>query len=448
MYLDASIIVRKETNNPAAYHYLHRDYLGSILAITNSAGNIVEKRHFDAWGNKILGGLTFLDRGYTGHEHLQGVGLINMNARLYDPKLHRFLAPDNFIQDPSNSQSYNRYGYVWNNPLKYNDPSGEIVWMAVVVGAVIGAVAGGASYVAQAVQTGTWNWGKFGLSVLSGAVIGGVSGAISPMAVTSAGLWQTAASSFAAGFMPSVNVPVGDWSFSISPSIAFGNSFGIGMNFSVGYNDGNFSMSGGVGIMQYGNYNGFGNGVEVRKSILASYDNNGLGMSLGTNFWTGTNGMSEFSQRTTMLGLRANDVSFYYENDGSPFNYAGKVLSNDTDMYRTAAARIGIGEFSLQMNLFTGKWGGNNQENNPELVDLSRGPNGYWKNPEANMYRMGALTIGYRGLHLGTNSEHVRDVFQNWLAHTIISPQPRFDMLSRDWKGFSKYQTFNSYTLW
>ncbi|WCM40830.1 hypothetical protein MG290_07535 [Flavobacterium sp. CBA20B-1] len=63
--------------------------------------------------------LTFLERGYTGHEHLQGVGLINRNARLYDPKLHRFLAPDNFIQNPSNSQNYNRYGYVMNNPLKF-----------------------------------------------------------------------------------------------------------------------------------------------------------------------------------------------------------------------------------------------------------------------------------------------------------------------------------------
>nr|WP_317129308.1 RHS repeat-associated core domain-containing protein [Flavobacterium restrictum] len=44
-----------------------------------------------------------LDRGYTGHEHLQSVGLIDMNARLYDPKLHRFLQPDNNIQDPFNT---------------------------------------------------------------------------------------------------------------------------------------------------------------------------------------------------------------------------------------------------------------------------------------------------------------------------------------------------------
>jgi hypothetical protein len=48
-----------------------------------------------------------------------------MNGRLYDPKLHRFLQPDNYVQDPSNTQNYNRYGYVLNNPLKYTDPSGE-----------------------------------------------------------------------------------------------------------------------------------------------------------------------------------------------------------------------------------------------------------------------------------------------------------------------------------
>lgn len=48
-----------------------------------------------------------------------------MNGRLHDAKLHRFLQPDNFVQDPSNTQNFNRYGYVLNNPLKYTDPSGE-----------------------------------------------------------------------------------------------------------------------------------------------------------------------------------------------------------------------------------------------------------------------------------------------------------------------------------
>ena len=77
----------------------------------------------DGNGNKLENLL--LDRGYTGHEHLLSVGLINMNARLYDPALHRFLQPDNFVQDPFNTQNFNRYGYVLNNPLLYTDPTGE-----------------------------------------------------------------------------------------------------------------------------------------------------------------------------------------------------------------------------------------------------------------------------------------------------------------------------------
>lgn len=131
----APIAVKSDGINTPEYLYLHRDYQGSILAVTDSNGSVREKRLFDAWGSIIkvqdgagntLSGLTILDRGYTGHEHLQSVGLINMNARLYDPMIHRFLQVDNYIQDPTNTQNYNQYGYVLNNPLQYNDPSGNI----------------------------------------------------------------------------------------------------------------------------------------------------------------------------------------------------------------------------------------------------------------------------------------------------------------------------------
>ncbi|MFV0573157.1 MAG: RHS repeat domain-containing protein, partial [Xanthomarina gelatinilytica] len=131
--------IKKEVVGPGAidgYHYLHRDYLGSILAISNSNTEIVEQRQFGAWGLtdnfiNIDGGTSFdhdslIDRGFTGHEHFFEVSLIHMNGRMYDAKLRRFLSPDNFIQDPYNTQSFNRYGYVWNNPLSYNDPSGEL----------------------------------------------------------------------------------------------------------------------------------------------------------------------------------------------------------------------------------------------------------------------------------------------------------------------------------
>ena len=50
-----------------------------------------------------------------------------MNGRLYDPLVGRFLSADKYVQDPNNSQCYNRYSYCLNNPLKYNDPSGMMV---------------------------------------------------------------------------------------------------------------------------------------------------------------------------------------------------------------------------------------------------------------------------------------------------------------------------------
>ncbi|WP_281922423.1 RHS repeat domain-containing protein [Flavobacterium collinsii] len=123
--------------------------------MTDNSGTIVEKRLFDVWGALLkvqngagtdLGTLTVLDRGYTGHEHLQSVGIINMNGRLYDPKMHRFMQPDNFIQDPSNTQNYNRYGYVLNNPLKYTDPSGEYAEIGFLAAVGIGAAIAALSY--------------------------------------------------------------------------------------------------------------------------------------------------------------------------------------------------------------------------------------------------------------------------------------------------------------
>ena len=65
------------------------------------------------------------DRGFTGHEHLYAFSLINMNGRMYDPLLSSFLSPDNYMQDPTSQQGFNRYAYCMYNPLKYVDPTGE-----------------------------------------------------------------------------------------------------------------------------------------------------------------------------------------------------------------------------------------------------------------------------------------------------------------------------------
>ncbi len=95
-----------------------------------------------------------------------------MNGRMYDTDLRRFLSPDNYVQDPSNTQNYNRYQYGYNNPLKYSDPSGEFFFLAAVI---LGAIVGAASYAVNAAITGKWSWGGFFKAI----VMGGVSGAIS-----------------------------------------------------------------------------------------------------------------------------------------------------------------------------------------------------------------------------------------------------------------------------
>jgi hypothetical protein len=75
----------------------------------------------------------FDDGGFLGRDEKFDINLINMNERLGvypafggTPVVGRFLNPDNFVQQPGNTQSYNRYSYCLNNPLKYTDPSGEI----------------------------------------------------------------------------------------------------------------------------------------------------------------------------------------------------------------------------------------------------------------------------------------------------------------------------------
>ncbi|MBR5706917.1 MAG: VCBS repeat-containing protein [Bacteroidaceae bacterium] len=117
------------------------DHLGSITGLVDY-DEWVYKATFDAWGNReVTTEYDFdptFDRGFSGHEHLlDAFGLINMNGRMYDPNLGRFLSPDNYIQSPYNPQNYNRYSYCLNNPLKYSDPSGDLFWEAVLIGAAI-----------------------------------------------------------------------------------------------------------------------------------------------------------------------------------------------------------------------------------------------------------------------------------------------------------------------
>lgn len=125
--------------------YWHKDHLGSLIATTDHAAAVTAryaydpfgKRRttsggYDAFGNLVIDWTSNTnsgnDRGYTGHEHLDDVGLIHMNGRIFDPTLGRFMQADPFVQDPSNLQNFDRYAYCYNNPLTCTDPSGLSFW--------------------------------------------------------------------------------------------------------------------------------------------------------------------------------------------------------------------------------------------------------------------------------------------------------------------------------
>jgi RHS repeat-associated protein len=170
--------------------YFHQDHLGSMSVITNEVGQVVERLAYDPWGKRreangladksdsLVGQTT--DRGYTEHEHLDEIGLIHMNGRVYDPLIGRFMSADTFIQAPGNLQSYNRYAYVMNNPLAYTDPSGYFLkklfkkkWFRIAV--VVGVAYFTAGYVKPlAILNG---YSTVGAKVLAGAAGGAAAGA-------------------------------------------------------------------------------------------------------------------------------------------------------------------------------------------------------------------------------------------------------------------------------
>jgi RHS repeat-associated protein len=146
-------VVTETSGSPSTstVKYNHFDHLGSVTAVSDQSGPLSGAAtgganagvlSYDAWGARRDpgGGVTstpfVLESGhreFTGHETIPDVGLVNMNGRVYDPALGRFLTPDPHIQFLANLQSYNRYSYVVNNPLSLTDPTGYFagapVWL-------------------------------------------------------------------------------------------------------------------------------------------------------------------------------------------------------------------------------------------------------------------------------------------------------------------------------
>jgi len=149
--------------------------------------------------NTLANTVTQTARAFTGHEQIAELsGLIHMNARVYDSDIGRFLSADTVIQDPHDSQAYNRYSYVRNNPLVFTDPSGHSwfskLWKKIkniVIGVVVAVLA---VYTAGAVL----GWLGYA-SVASATALGGTTAFLASVSGTTALLISGAAAGFVAG---------------------------------------------------------------------------------------------------------------------------------------------------------------------------------------------------------------------------------------------------------
>ena len=245
-------------------YYICRDYLGSITHLANADGSLAQELSYDAWGRlrnpatqEVYGEsdrpTLKLGRGYTGHEHLSLFGLVNMNARLYDPVLGRFLSPDPYVQMPDNLQNLNRYSYCLNNPLVYVDEDGE--FLHIIIGAAIGGLLNWASHGFKLNAKGL---GYFFTGATAGAA-GGLTAGIFSAAVGgsvgfASGALIGAGSGFSSGFVGGV-----------------GNSLLEGQGLWSGMKSG--IVGGGIGFLTGGVVGGITNGFSALKH--------------GGNFWTG-----------------------------------------------------------------------------------------------------------------------------------------------------------------
>ncbi|MDR2907815.1 MAG: hypothetical protein LBU91_07500 [Bacteroidales bacterium] len=390
------------------------DHLGSIVAeykvplfsTTNGEYNYFG---YDAWGRRyyydstlhttspIYGTRFYFDeypiemptiekffdyytRGYTGHEHVDMFGLINMNGRMYDPVLGRFLSPDPYVADGTYSQDFNRYSYARNNPLSYTDPSGEFVFLAWLLFSDRG-----------------YDFQK----------------AISPIAFH-------------------IDLKFG----SDQKGVGFDVSYGVPTLIPVSYR----AHQGATYYWKFDDLMGNDlSGWETRKggewSILS-----GLYTYGGTTYnsdWSG-------EQTTNYHKINLGGLKLTYQNDMPPKGFFANlpgVPNGDGDRYRTASAKINFfGMWEIGTQMITGDGGFKDRDKEGNYYVDANGNKIYapYDGYNPNSHRTGLFYFKAGPFSIGRNSEQIRHVFQNQFAHSFITGGKTkwFEVLELDKKWF------------
>lgn len=270
IYVDDNVMMLRKNNGYSLPYIVTKDVLGSVVSIYGGDVKQVFSATYDAWGKQTvtMNKIGFI-RGYCGHEMLNDYQIINMNGRLYDPVLGRFLSPDNYVQTPDFSQNYNRYSYCLNNPLKYTDPSGEF-WN-LIIGAAIGGVF---NWITHGCQFNAKGLGYFTTGALAGSVGAGIASGTS-VAMAGGNFWS--------GFAGLANgiSSTGFWAGAVtSASSGFAGGFlsGMGNSLVEGKNIGKSLTSGFLMGAEDALIGGISGG------IFGGFD----ALDKNTNFWSGT----------------------------------------------------------------------------------------------------------------------------------------------------------------
>ena len=341
-----------------------------------------------------------------------------MNARLYDPVIARMLRWDTYAGDGS-TQGFNRYSYAMNNPLKYTDPTGNFLTGIELVSNIVAPIIN----LAQGNYNG--NFGKFLLDVGIGIVNGAIA-EVNPLDWNMGGGLRAGASlSFfsgtdGVGFSVQVgaSLGVGDWRFA---------SVSVGVNVSTtGFGTNDIDISGVATV-----------GVGLYKQSLGG---NKRGAMFQSNWYFTQNGTS---QRTGSLNayfgsFGGKQGSLAYENDFlTPWG-----PGDSGDRYRSAALRFQSGDFETGFNLFTGDPGPTPRGRIPgEKIETYK--------ELGEQYREGIFYVGYKGYRAGVNSEGVRNIIQNKVAHGNGKLFPIFQVTDTKPALYYRYGTNQKYyTLW
>jgi len=425
-------------------YYLYKDHLGSITTITNATGTIVERRSFDAWGRlrnpdnwtyTNIPTMTILERGYTGHEHLFGFGLINMNGRMYDPLIGQMLSPDPYVPNASNSQDFNRYTYARNNPLLYVDPDGEFIW-AVAAFIIVGG---------YKVLTNNWQ----GEASAKQTIMAGIGALFMPAgAVSGANLLkfgvQQVGNTLLSQYV-SINIPISEnSSISLSPGLGFNPASGLSWGANASFNSRYVSLAVGGGT----------NHVAVGGSV--TFDN-GLTLGYYATFYGSKQGPDGKSNKQLVGGVSASykDFSVRFENDFLAFQ--GK------DRWRTNAFEIQYKNFVFGTSVYTNDPEGEGSDKDYEGTDLLGNRNKKFNGKEYGAWEEGQvylapLWFGYRDgnnvIRAGVSDRMVQDRTQNWVHRNGFLYLPfvhqnfynKYDYMYEGPYNYSGY--YNPFSLW